>query len=36
VPKITGTPTVGSTLKVSAGTWSPSTVTRKYQWYRNG
>jgi hypothetical protein len=36
VPKISGTPTVGFTLKVSAGTWSPSSVTRKYQWYRDG
>jgi hypothetical protein len=36
VPKITGTPTVGSKLTASIGTWSPSTVTRKYQWYRDG
>jgi hypothetical protein len=35
-PKISGTPTVGSKLTASAGTWSPSSVTRKYQWCRDG
>jgi hypothetical protein len=35
-PKISGTPTVGSTLTATAGTWSPSKVTLKYQWNRNG
>ncbi len=34
-PSVTGTPTVGSTLKVAPGTWtnSPSLT---YQWLRNG
>ncbi|TAP27804.1 hypothetical protein [Arthrobacter sp. S41] len=36
VPKITGTGKVGKTLKVSAGKWSPSGVSLKYQWKRNG
>lgn len=34
-PKISGSARVGSTLKVSAGTWSPS-ATLRYQWLRNG
>ncbi|GAA5033020.1 hypothetical protein ACFQRL_03805 [Microbacterium fluvii] len=34
-PKITGTATVGSTLKASAGTWSPK-ATLSYQWLRDG
>ena len=36
VPKITGTTIVGSTLTATAGTWSPTPVTLKYQWYRSG
>jgi hypothetical protein len=36
VPKISGTPNVGSTLTVSRGTWGPGTVSFTYQWYRNG
>lgn len=35
VPKISGTTKVGSTLKVSRGTWS-SKVSFSYKWYRNG
>jgi hypothetical protein len=35
-PKITGTASVGSTVKASAGAWGPAPVTVKYQWYRNG
>ena len=34
-PSITGTPTVGSTLKVAPGTWSNS-PSLTYQWLRNG
>ncbi len=33
-PTISGTAKVGRTLKANAGTWSPSGVTRTYQWYR--
>ncbi len=33
-PKISGTATVDSTLKASAGTWGPSGVKLAYQWYR--
>ena len=36
VPKVTGTATVGSTLSVSTGTWSPKPSSFAYQWYRNG
>ena len=36
LPSVTGTPTVGSTLNASTGTWSPSDVTLKYQWLRDG
>ena len=36
LPSVTGTPTVGSTLTAKAGTWSPSDVTLKYQWLRDG
>lgn len=32
-PKITGTPAVGRTLRVRAGTWKP-TARLTYQWYR--
>lgn len=34
-PVITGTPKVGSTLKVTAGVWSP-TPTLRYQWLADG
>lgn len=34
-PKLSGTPKVGSTLRLSRGTWSPSSVTFTQQWYRN-
>jgi len=33
---LSGTPTVGSTLTASPGTWGPSPVTLKYQWLRDG
>ena len=36
LPSVTGAPTVGSTLSATAGTWSPSDVTLKYQWLRDG
>lgn len=36
VPTITGTVTVGSTLKVGAGTWGPAPVALAYQWKANG
>lgn len=36
LPSVAGTPTVGSTLSATAGTWSPSDVTLKYQWLRDG
>ncbi len=35
-PKITGTATVGKTLKAVPGTWKPAKVTVKYQWLRGG
>jgi protocatechuate 3,4-dioxygenase beta subunit len=35
-PSITGTVKVGQTLTAKAGTWSPATVTLKYQWLRAG
>jgi large repetitive protein len=35
-PSITGTPSVGQTLKVSTGTWSQASPTFKYQWLRTG
>ena len=35
VPKITGTAKVGSTLKVTVGTWKPKPAFT-YQWYRSG
>ncbi len=34
-PKISGTVKVGRTLKVTAGTWSPSGAKLSYQWYAN-
>lgn len=36
LPTVSGTPTVGSTLTATAGTWSPSGVTLSYQWLRDG
>jgi murein DD-endopeptidase MepM/ murein hydrolase activator NlpD len=33
---LSGTPTVGSTLTASPGTWGPSPVTLRYQWLRDG
>lgn len=33
-PTIAGSPKVGQTLKASAGTWGPGTVSLSYQWYR--
>lgn len=33
---LSGTPTVGSTMTASPGTWAPSPVTLRYQWLRNG
>ncbi|MDR1824625.1 MAG: hypothetical protein LBR27_04755, partial [Bifidobacteriaceae bacterium] len=35
-PAITGTPTAGSTLTASSGTWSATPVSYTYQWLRNG
>ena len=35
-PAITGTPTVGSLLTVSAGSWCYGPTSFTYQWYRNG
>jgi len=35
-PAITGTPTAGSALTTSTGTFNPSTVSRTYQWNRDG
>ncbi|WP_264356032.1 hypothetical protein [Pseudarthrobacter sp. MM222] len=35
-PKITGTAKVGSTLTANPGTWSPSAISPRYQWYRSG
>lgn len=35
-PVITGTPTVGNTLKAKVGIWSPSPSTLTYRWYRDG
>ena len=34
-PTLSGTPKVGSTLRLSRGAWSPSSVTFSQQWYRN-
>lgn len=33
---ITGTAKVKNTLTAKTGTWGPGTVTKTYQWYRNG
>ncbi|GAA5186635.1 hypothetical protein GCM10023322_33320 [Rugosimonospora acidiphila] len=35
-PTVKGTATVGSTLKVSVGAWSPAPKTFEYQWLRDG
>ncbi|MEA5118602.1 MAG: peptidoglycan-binding protein, partial [Propionicimonas sp.] len=35
-PTIVGTTKVGGYLYVRKGTWTPSSVTMSYQWYRNG
>jgi hypothetical protein len=35
-PMITGSATVGATLSVDAGSWSPSPQSLTYQWLRNG
>lgn len=35
-PTITGTAAVGSTLKASRGTWSPTPETVSYRWHRDG
>ncbi|WP_137844446.1 carboxypeptidase-like regulatory domain-containing protein [Microbacterium sp. 2FI] len=35
-PTISGTKRVGNTLTAIPGTWGPSVVTLKYQWYRSG
>lgn len=36
VPTVDGTPEVGETLTAKAGTWTPSGVSLKYQWLRDG
>lgn len=36
VPALAGTAVIGGTLTARAGTWSPSPVTLKYAWKRNG
>ena len=36
VPSITGTPQVGSKLTAVAGTWSPASVAKTYQWSKDG
>lgn len=33
LPVVTGTPTVGQTLSVSTGAWSPADVVLAYEWY---
>ena len=35
-PTVSGTAAVRSTLTVRTGTWGPGTVSKSYQWYRNG
>lgn len=35
-PVVTGTATVGSSLKATAGTWNPAATTYRYQWSANG
>ena len=36
VPTISGTAKIKSKLSLHVGTWLPGTVTKTYQWYRNG
>jgi hypothetical protein len=36
VPTITGTAKVGHTLSAKVGTWTPSSLTYRYQWLRDG
>ena len=36
VPRITGTPRVGSTLRGTTGTWTNTPDTFGYEWYRDG
>jgi len=35
-PSISGNATIGTWIKLDPGTWSPSGVKFKYQWYRSG
>lgn len=35
-PTVTGTPRVGSALRATSDTWTPTTVTRTRQWFRDG
>lgn len=35
-PKISGTPRVGTRITAVPGAWTPSTVTLRYQWLRDG
>jgi len=35
-PKVTGSPTVGKTLKTTTGTWDPKKVSTSIQWLRDG
>jgi hypothetical protein len=35
IPMISGTPQVGNTLSVTAGTWTPADITATYQWLRD-
>lgn len=35
-PKVSGTAKVGKKLKAKPGTWKPSKMTFRYQWYRQG
>ena len=35
-PRVSGSPTVGTTVKASVGSWSPTPTTFNYQWIRDG
>jgi hypothetical protein len=35
-PTVSGTPRVGSTIKVTRGTWSPTPTSFSFQWYADG
>lgn len=35
IPMISGTPQVGQTLTVTAGTWTPADITATYEWYND-